>query len=140
MKRNDESDAIKLKKAQSKRTLREDGVWMYHDKVDPEDVDGSPEYFDEIATDLIDPEKYFSAPLTSGIGTKFCMLLGDPLKGHYKADFEVDGLVKKTSEAGVVSHKLLWTRLSEWRVVDVTQRFKSTVRGEDRKPAVKKVA
>jgi len=131
---------VKLKKAQSMRTLREDGIWMYHDTVDPKDVEKSPEYFDEVATDLIDPEKYFTQPLTSGIGTRFSLILGDPTGNHYKADFEVDGLVKLVNEHGIATFRLIWSMCGDWKVVDMTERTKKTVRGEDRKQDDKKVA
>jgi len=119
--------SIKLRKAQSQRTLREDGVWMYHAEHDPMDVLNTPEYFDEVSTDLIDVEKYFTQPLTSGIGTKFCLLLGDPMKGHYKGDFEVDGVVKMVNENGIPKYRLLWSQVGDWRVVDMGKRTAEVV-------------
>jgi hypothetical protein len=133
-------EEVKLRKAQSERTLREDGVWMYRDTVSPDEMMASPGYFDEVTTDLIDPEKYFQSPMSSGIGQRFCLLLGDPKAEHYKADFEVDGLVKTVSEAGVPHFRLLWTLREKWRVVDMKERATAVVTGEDRTQDERKVA
>jgi len=128
--------SIKLRKAHSQRTLREDGIWMYHDSVEPSDVLKTPSYFDEVATDLIDPEKYFTQPLTSGIGTRFCLLLGDPMKVHHKADFEVDGLVKKVNENGIATYRLLWSVCGDWKRVDIAERtIASMTPAPEEKPA-----
>ena len=132
--------SIKLRKSQSHRTLREDGVWVYLADHDPMEVLNTPEYFDEIATDLIDPEKYFSTPLSSGIGTKFAMILGDPLKNHYRGDFEVDGLVKTVNEHGIPLYRLLWSQLGKWRVLDMEKRIAESASGNDKKQDVRKVA
>ncbi len=119
-----------LKKARSERTLREDGVWMYHDTCQQKDVNNNPDYFDEVTTDLIDPEKYASSPLASGVGTRFCLLLGDPQKVYHIADFSVDGLVKEVNEKGVTEYHLLWSRIGNWRSVDIEERSQRRAAGK----------
>jgi hypothetical protein len=125
----------KLNKAKSERTLREDGVWMYHGDVSPKEVDNSPDYFNNVVSDLIDPEKYFSAPLTSGVGIRFALILGDPLRAHHVGEFVVDGMVKKTSEKGVPEYHLLWSKIGKWRYNDIEDRTARHISGEDKPEA-----
>lgn len=120
---------MKLSKAKSDRTLREDGVWMYRASVGPKDVDTSEEFFDDIATDLVDPEKYFSSPMTSGIGVRFFLILGDPLKAHHIGEFVIDGLMKSSTISGAPEYHLLWTRIGKWRSVDIEERSAKRLAG-----------
>ncbi len=128
---------MKLKRSRSDRILMENGLWGYHADCTPEDVDDSPEYFDEIVHDVIDAEKYAQYPLAAGVGTTFVLFLGDMKGVYHKGYFEVDAVDVETNEHGIKLYHLVWYRSGEWRRVDVKRRIADRLSpvssgGEDR--------
>ena len=122
---------MKLSANNSERTLMENGMFAYKSNVTPEEVDTSPEFFDNIVNDIMDSEKYAQSPLASGLGTTFRLFLGDVHKKFSTAVFRVDGVKTLHSESGVKQYQLLWSRTEEWSHVDVEAGFAQRLKAVD---------
>jgi len=114
---------MKLSANNSERTLMENGMFAYKANATPEEVDNSPEFFDNIVNDLMDAEKYAQSPLSSGLGTTFRLFLGDVHKKFSTSTFRVDGVKTIHAESGVKQYQLLWSRVDDWSHVDVEVGF-----------------
>ena len=114
---------MKLHPTANQRTLMENGQFGFLGDCTPEDVDNSPEFFDGVVNDLIDPEKYIQSPLASGLGTLFVLFLGNVHKEFDTAQFRVDGLRVVHMESGAKQYELLWSRVTEWNHVNVAERL-----------------
>jgi len=104
----------KMRKGNNRRLMGEAlHLWEEHS---PEEVDGNPRYFDNVITDIVDREN--NDPQSSA-GVTFRVLLGDPVNKYHWADFMAYGVHKTTDANGIHDYRLLYERMTDWRLVDV---------------------
>jgi hypothetical protein len=108
---------MKLKRSHSDATLMQNGTWAYHASACIDDIE--EDFFDDIVYDVIDPEKYISAPLASGLGSTFQLFVGELKKNFAVGTFRVDGVKTRTDDNGLKHHNLQWSQIGDWAFVDL---------------------